>query len=246
MNSTPARVIRPPGRLGGRFRFCRPLDRRPQAQAAARSACIHGKSCGCEVLAELIRGLEKCFAGGRALVSARAPFERRPAHPRRRRHRPRCRRCALAPSHFLPRPPTWSKRRPTWLPTRQSILVLADGASSPPRSPRPPARPLRRPQVPASIRDIVASISAEHGPAKHGSGDAVDSTTPNKATETFIGLPPVDALFGAFVSENDRERVNDPLVQTSNRRARDAPLPLARSSAFGSGPVVHGVRVTIR
>ena len=73
------------------------------------------------------------------------------------------------------------------------------------------------------IRDIVASISAEHGPAKHGSGDAVDSTTPNKATGTFIGLPPVDALFGAFVSENDRERVNDPLVQMSNRRARDAP-----------------------
>jgi hypothetical protein len=31
--------------------------------------------------------------------------------------------------------------------------------------------------------------------------------------ETFIGLPPVDALFGAFVSESDGERVNDPLVQ---------------------------------
>ena len=197
----------------------------PRSTAAdSGGACIHGKSCGCEVLAELIRAWKNVSrAGGRALVSAQAPFERRPAHPRRRRHRPRGRRCALAPSHFLPRPPTWSKRRPTWLPTRQSILVLADGASSPPRSPRPPARPLRRPRSPASIRDIVASISAEHGPAKHGSGDAVDSTTPNKATETFIGLPPVDALFGAFVSENDRERVNDPLVQMSNRRARDAP-----------------------
>jgi hypothetical protein len=114
------------GMSSGRSRKPRTATRDRQVHQGQPRRCPCAASVGDRTSPRPTSGIfprEKCFAGGRALVSARAPFERRPAHPRRRRHRPRGRRCALAPSHFLPRPPTWSKRRPTWLPPRQSILV---------------------------------------------------------------------------------------------------------------------------